>query len=171
MATYKLGPAGKIITGHVLDVAPAPLQRMLRDYDPLLYVKWNAHKRHGHGCWEIRRRPEQKAVVDVVEYKGMSFVRLEYDELDIISHVLDVPYLNYQVLEKLKSMDIANADVSKAYWLDHMDSKAKSLNEEARAKAKAEMLYELKQHRREMQEYKDAVASGLNPAQIADYWK
>ena len=89
MPRFEIAPVGKISQGHVLDVAKGPFERALKDYDPLLYVRWNPKKVRGHGCWEIRRKPEMKGVREVVEFQGMSFVVIEHCELDIVSPNLE----------------------------------------------------------------------------------
>jgi hypothetical protein len=163
---FNHAPSGKIITGHVLDVAVAPLERALKDYDKLLYVKWNPRKMRGWGMWEIRRRPENKSIVDVAEFKGMSIVRLEYDELEIINHVLDVPYLNYDVITKLQAMDRWNDK----YWAANLDYNEAVHRDEGERKNRKELIYGMKQYKKEIREFKEAVLSGHNPAEIAKAW-
>ncbi len=164
----KTGPTGKLVRGHVLDVAKHGLERMLKDYDPQLYVKWNPKKLNGWGVWEVRRRPSMKVVSDIVEFQGASYVRIDWFENDIESHILDVPYLNYDVLTKLKSMDMWNQN--QQYFVDMLESREASHRANEEAKNRADMQYRAKQYKNEFRAFKEAVCSGLNPAEIANYW-
>lgn len=166
---YKIGPVGRLAVGHVLDVAKAPLERMLQDYDAQLYLKWNASKCYGWGCWEVRRRPNQKSIKDVVEYKGMSFVQIDYVENNFESHVMDVAYLNYDCLTRLRAMDLWNEN--QKYFVDNLESREATHVAEQKAKAKAEMLYHAKQEKNLIREYREAILSGTNPADLAKFWK
>ena len=102
-----VNPTGSTIRGHVLDSALKPLEQRLKDYDPQLYIKWNPKKLHGWGCWELRRKPEQKTVrpEDVVVFQGNTFVCPKYHELNLVDHVMDIPFLNYSIVKKLEKMD------------------------------------------------------------------
>lgn len=175
MSRITVGPAGSIIKGHVLDCAAAPVERALRAHDAQLYVKWNPRKLHGHGVWEVRRRPDTKSVLpeDVIVFKKNTFVFPKYHELDIVNHVLDVPFLNYNVVSKIKSMDA---------WSEKFGERGKNFAKEAEyieakydEKTEDDFLkereYNLKQMKSEIRWLKEYVASGGNPARIADYWK
>lgn len=170
-----LGPVGSVSKGHVLDCAKAPLEQTLRDYDPLLYVRWNARKLKGNGCWEIRRKSEQKTLrpSDIWSGYGITIAYPKYHEIDLVNHVLDVAFLNYNVLTKLKSMDAWNMKdmgekgknfVKQAEYLE-----AKHL-EKIEDKAVNELEYNIKQHKSQIRDFKEFINSGGNPYRLADHW-
>lgn len=169
VSKYKTGPTGRISTGHVLDVARAPLQRMLSDYDNQLYVKWNGRKLGGWGCWELRRRPNKKSIKDVIEHEGSSFVVVDYVENDFESHILDLPYLNYEVMLRLKAMDTWSENL--AYYVDRLESAERTHQEEQKLKNYAEMRYHARQEMKAIRDYREAIRSGMNPAEIVKFWK
>ena len=168
MSQVLVSPTGKLIQGNVLDVARKPFERALRDYDKQLYVKWNPKKLHGWGCWEIRRRPDSKQVVDITEFQGTSFVHIEYNEVDVIHHVLDASFLNYDQLRKLKSIDT----FTKGYkeWISDLEYWEKKQEEKELAAARAARDYAAKQFKHEIKDFKEMISSGLNPALLADVW-
>lgn len=164
-----IGPTGKTVRGGVLDVSLTALSQKLRDYDPLLYVRWNPKKKAGRGCWEIRRRPEKKCVTGVYEWEGATYCTVGYKEIDIVNHVLDVDVLHYNVLVKLREMDTFTDGYQN--WLTKLHSDEKSSAVAAQAKAKTEMQYTAKQFKHEIKDFRELIASGINPALIADHWK
>lgn len=170
MAKIWVGPTGKLVQGHVLDASKTSLEEKLRDYDKQLYLKWNPKKLKGWGCWEIRRLPEKKSIKEVLRYKGASYVVLEFQELNLVNHVLDVGYINYDLVRKLKSMDmwVKHKDGT-TFAHDHEYQEAK-LMEAADKKALENTAYMAKQHKREINDFKELILSGMNPARIADYW-
>lgn len=174
MAKFVMGPTGSSIRGHVLDCAVAPLERALKSYDSQLYVHWNPRKLRGWGCWQVRWKPEAKTVreEDIVVFNGNTYVCPQYHENNFNNHVIDVPFLNYDIINKIKKMDA---------WV-HYGYKGKDLGREVDyieakydEKVEDEMIkereYNLKQMRSEIRWLKEYVASGGNPARIADYWK
>jgi hypothetical protein len=66
-------PLGKLIEGHVLDVNKRGFERVLRDLDDRLYVRWNPRKIKGHGCWEIRRAPGVYTAIHQATYQGTDY--------------------------------------------------------------------------------------------------
>ncbi len=189
----KMGPMGKLIKGHVLDCSVKPFERALKDYWAPLYVKWNPNKLRGHGCYEIRFKPEVKTVRkaqpekrnklgllvreaipgDVYEFDGFTIAYPKYHENDLINHVMDVPFLNYSVLEKLKKMDMWETEgmgekgknfVKQAEYLE-----AKH-DEQLEEKMTTELQYGLKQLKPEIKAFKEYVHRNGNPYRIADYW-
>ena len=168
--TVQMAPMGKLIQGHVLDVAKAPLERALKDHDSQLYVKWNSKKLKGHGVWEIRRRPATKSVVDIVPAPGGGeIVVIDWEELDIINHVMDLPYLNYLAVTKIKAMDTWAGN--RNYWADQLESKEAAHVAEGRERAKQEMRLKAREYKKEIRDFKEMILSGLNPAEIGRYWK
>lgn len=192
MLNISIKPTGNLIKGNVLDASVGPLVERLRDYDPLLFVRWDPRKLRGWGCWSVMRQPEMKTVKrsqnpimlqtgkivppvqgDIYEFEGFTILDPKFHEMSLINHVLDVPYLNYQILDKLKEMDMWNqegggykgknitkmADYNNAKHLDKVEDKALK-----------DLEYNLKQFGSEIKWFKDYVASGGNPDRIADYW-
>ena len=163
-----MGPTGSIIKGHVLDVNKKSFTEALRAYDPLLYVKWNPRKLGRHGCWEIRRKPECTTAVDYTEYEGITIFKVDYQEYDLINHVLDCAFLNYDQLRKIKSID--TFAVGPKNWLDNLDrseATVKAAREEAALKARS---YASKHFKAEIGAFKEHVLSGGNPHLIGALW-
>ncbi len=185
-------PTGKLNQGTVLDCSVKPFERMLKAYDSQLYVVWNQKKLKGWGTWEVRWRPELKSVRqsehpeylqtgalrppvqgDIYEFEGFTIVYPKYHENKFNNHVMDVPYLNYSVLTKIKQMDL---------WAkEELGYKAKKLTQEldyGEAKymekvednAIKELDYNLKQHKSEIRWFREYVNSGQNPYRLADNW-
>lgn len=169
MGLIKLSPTGKLSTGHVLDVSKGPFERALKDYDSLLYVAWNADKLKGWGCWEIKRRPALKSVVYRETFEGNTYSVLDYDENPLINHVLDCAFLNYDQLRKIKEMDIW-VNGNPAHFVDNLESRERSHVENENRKNREELRYMGKQIRNEMKDFKDMIAGGLNPAELANHW-
>lgn len=169
MSKVWLAPTGRLSTGHVLDVARAPFERALRDLDALLYVRWNPKKLKGWGAWEIRRAPAEKSVVEMATYKGQTIVRLEYLENDMVHHVLDCAFLNYDQIRKLKEMD-TYAYGSASAWQDALESRARDRKAEQALKAKDQLKHLAKEFKSEIRDFKEYVNSGNNPHRIAEYW-
>lgn len=170
MAKLWLGPVGQVSKGHVLDVAEKPFVRALKDYDKQLYVKWNPKKLKGHGCWEIRRRPDMKSVKEVIAFKGNTYTVVEYRENNLIHHVLDCAFLNYDQLRKIQEMDVF-ANPTGRHVVDEIEHQEREYAEAQRQKAAEATKYAIKHYRKEMKDFKEMVQSGLNPASIARYWE
>ena len=165
-----LGPTGKVSQGHVLDCAMGPLKEKLRDLDEQLYIKWNPKKLKGWGLWEVRRRPNYKMVKETVEFGGNTYHQIDYIENNFEHHILDVPFLNYDIITKLKQIDTwANSDKGRNFN-DQMDSKAASFEEAGKAKALAERQYELKQQKSMVRDLMDYTLGGGDPSLIAHHW-
>lgn len=165
-------PTGNTIRGHVLDVSVDPLEQALRDYDPQLYVKWNPKKLKGWGCWEVRRKPESMVVTssDVHDLGDYSISTPRYKELDVVNHVMDVPYLNYLILKKIHRMDIwALSHRGKNFVKDAEYAEAK-YDEKLDEKSAKELEYNLKQMKHEIRYFREYVLSGGNPYRLADHW-
>jgi hypothetical protein len=165
----RVGALGNLIQGHVLDVNKNSFERTLKDYDELLYVKWNPKKLKGHGCWEIRRRPEYKSVVDAVKVGNVTISRLEYCEVDLVNHVLDCAFLNYDQLNKIKSMDTTNTN--QKFFVDELEHREAVARQLKQDKAIENRRYMAKQYKREIADFKEFVAAGNSPDHaISQYW-
>lgn len=166
----KVGPVGAVSRGHVLDTSVKPFEAALKAYDPYLYVKWNPKKLKGHGCWEIRRSPEKKRPVEVYEMDGFTLVRAEYKENNILNHVLDCGYLNYDALRKIKEMDTW----SDSHWVHDIDYLESKKREKIQVDAIEELKYAIRYNRKAFQDYMELVKSGMSPHQIltqGDKWE
>lgn len=165
-----MGPTGSVIKGHVLDNSRVPLERKMREYDPQLYVRWNPKKLKGYGCWEVRRRPEFKRAKEVVYHKGNTLVVLDYIENGFENHLLDVAYLNYNIITELKRIDTWQESYKAKDFGHTLEYKEAKRQEELEAKAEAEKDYALKQNKTKVRDLMAFVNEGGNPARIADYW-
>lgn len=174
-----IGPTGNVVRGDVLDVSKAGLEAALKAYDKQLYVKWNPKKCRGHGCWEVRRKPDEKSMIFQGEFQGKKFYSLEYKELDIISHVMDSAFLSYEIVTKIKGMDQwqksgmrHRSDYEKA-----SEYVGEALANEQKNQAKAEQdlfkeaVYGMKQEKRAMRELREIIGRGENPNNLAKFWK
>lgn len=153
---------GKVIEGHVLDCNKKYLEKALQHYDKQLYLKWNPEKNSGTGVWEVRRRPNEKTAVPKWELNGRIFFNLEYKELDVINHVMDVPVLNYEILKRIREMDCWN---TKDYVkdLEYQEDKAK---DKEYSKNREELRYQIKHHRKAMQDFQELLKSGRDPLEF-----
>ena len=165
-----LAPSGNVIRGHVLDCSVAGLTRALKDLDSTLYVKWNPKKLKKWGLWEVRRRPEYKSVKDIIEFNGATYAVVDYVENNFENHIIDVPFLNYSLIEKLKSMDTWAMSPRGRQYLDDMESRRASFVERENEKAMQERNYELRQRKTQIRELMDYTLSGGDPSRIAHYW-
>ena len=148
------GPTGNLIKGHVLDCNLEHMQQALKDLDDLLYIKWNPKKLKGWGCWEIRRRPNEKRPVAVYDLDGNTLVRAEYVENPLVNHILDCAFLNYDVIRKLKTMDTWNKD----HWIHDPDYHIAKAQEKAEDKAVDAMNYAIKQNKRAIRDFMELLS-------------
>ncbi len=165
MAKVWLGATGTICKGHVLDVNKRAFEETLRSYDPQLYVAWNSRKLKGWGCWEIRRAPTKMTAIHEATYQGMAIVRLDYIEHNIVSHILDCAFLNYDAVRKLKEMDTWG----KKDWAANLEYEEERKIEKGMAESQAELKYAARHYKKEIRDLKDALLSGTNPHQIVKH--
>ena len=173
-----VGPTGALIKGDVLDVNVRTLERLVKSYDDLLYFKWNPKKRFGMGVWELRRRPAHKSVTQTLCLNGQTYHVLDYKEQDLENHVWDLPHLGYDLLQRLKEADqflMCNYEVGKELRVsrhnDYMMKKARQVKEEAKAKARADMMYNLKQDKGIIKDFQEKLLSGVDPNHLMRFWK
>lgn len=150
---------GKVVEGHVLDVNKKHFLEKLQQYDPLLYVKWNSEKNQGNGCWEIRRRPSKLTPIYEGEWQGQKLFRLEYVEQDLIHHVLDVQFLNYNVLNKLKEMDTWTSKT----WVEDLDYEAERLKDKQETREREHWRSVIRDNRKYFKDLQEQVKSGYDP--------
>ncbi len=165
-----LGPVGKVSKGHVLDVNERQFTRALQDYDPFLYVTWNPSKMRGHGCWEIRRKPEFNSAIDVAELDACFIIKLGAYENNLVHHILDCAFLNYDQLRKIQEMDTWRYGDAKT-WQDlveqkTLDRQAHELSQGMKRRAEA-----AKTFKKQIKAFKEYILSGGNPHAIANYWE
>lgn len=96
----------KLVTGHVLDSSVKGVESAIKFYDPLCYLKWNPDKVKGHGCWELRRRPAEKKVLEVVSYGGMDIQILGYKEYNWVHCIQDFAFCNYNIVNWMRDADL-----------------------------------------------------------------
>jgi len=165
----RVGPVGRVASGHVLDCNKRGFDQALRAYDPMLYTVWNPKKCKGHGCWEIRRRPEFNSAVDVVEYEGAIIIKVGPHEVDLVHQVLDCGFLNYDALRKLKEMDAWQYGTTSQY-LDLMDRKTQDKKEQELSDQVAYRRDAARYFKKQIRALKQFVLDGGNPHEIADFW-
>lgn len=155
-------PSGNIVKGHVLDCDKGALERALKFYDKQLYLKWNPQKRGGYGCWEIRRKPEELTPVYKGDLNDQPLYVMEPKELDLVHHVLDLPFLSFKALDKIKQMDAWNDK----YWVKNFEYNERQVVDEQNRKAREEMRYNIKQHKKQWLDLMELVSQGHNPGRL-----
>ncbi len=173
--TYQ-GPSGNTIRGHVLDCNKKHFEAALQAYDPLLYVKWNPNKLQRWGCWEIRRKPEFLTCIDIVEYQGKIIQVTGPYENDLVHHVLDCAFLNYDQLRKLKEMDTfqygGNGTVEAARkWREERERRHQYQKELAKEHGLRRRKEAMRTFKKEIQAFKEYVKEGKNPHLLGQYWE
>lgn len=164
-----MGPTGNLIRGHVLDVDEKLFNEALRFYDKQLYTKWNPKKCAGWGCWEIRRRPEYNSCLDISEFDGQLIFKVGPKEYDMVHHVMDCAFLNYDQLRKLKEMDTWVHGNSTQYQ-DEVERRTRTREQREQEKKLKERKYLANHYRAEIRAFQQMLKDGTNPAVIAQYW-
>lgn len=160
---FEIAPTGKIIKGHVFDVNPRQFTEKLKQYDPHLYVKWNSKKLKGWGCWEIRRATTEYRITNIADISPTErILKLDYPEIDIVNHVLDCAFLNYDAIRKLKEMDTFRKD----HFIHTLEADEATRKKEIKAKAREELKYAIRHNKSLVKKAKDLVESGVNPAEL-----
>ncbi len=164
-------PTGRAIKGHVLDVSVRPFVQAMRFSlcDPYLYVKWNPEKMRGWGCWEIRRAPQFNSALDIAEFDEKLIFKVGPKEYDLVHHVLDCAFLNYDAIRKLKEMDTWQHGTT-AQYLDKQESMTDARLERQVQQRQKEVAYAAKHYKAEIKAFQDALRDGVNPHAIAAYW-
>ncbi len=172
-----VGPTGNLIQGSIFDVSKTKLESLLKRYDEQLYLKWNTKKAAGRGCWELRRRPLNKVVVDSYDMGDYTISRLEYKEIDVENHIWDLPALSYSLLDRLKACDIWDRvdyqgksgrvekftrDMEQNYY-DHKGRQAE--------KAHDDLMYGVLQDKKILKDFQERIVSGVDPRHLLRYWK
>jgi hypothetical protein len=165
-----VGPVGKISVGHVLDCNKDRFEEALRNYDPMLYVRWNPKKMRGHGCWEIRRRPEFNCALDIAELdETTALVKVGPREIDIVHHVLDCAFLNYDQIRKLKEMDTRQyGDVNQ--WQELVARKTQERQDLEWSQGMKRRSEAIRTFRRQINEFRQYILNGGNPHMIGQFW-
>jgi hypothetical protein len=172
---------GNVVKGDVHDCKKAYVERALKAYDTQLYLKWNPLKTilpngktyfmpppgeywrgFGRGCWELRRRPNEKTAVPTWELGDSIVFSLEYLETDVIHCVKDFQYLNYDIVKWVSDNDTWKFQ-NWAHDLEYREDQ--SYNKELDA-SQADLKYAIKQERRAMRAFQDELKSGKSPLEF-----
>lgn len=176
MKKNSIGPTGKLIRGHVLDVNKTSLEQALRRYEPRLYLHWNPLKRGGWGCYELRLRPEKKYAVPYGPFMGGQLYVAEYHEIEGEAHVRDVDVLSYDLVKWVSEADtwkyFGGADEHKKRMQQILlfEKREAERKQAEQDKAREDLMYNMMQHKTMIRQYKDLILSGVNPAAIASAW-
>lgn len=170
-----MGPTGNLIRGHVLDCEKKGFDEALQFYDKLLYSKWNPAKYAGRGCWEIRRKPEFNTALDVCEWEGNLIFRVGPHESELVHHILDTQFLNYDILRYLKQQDTfqyGGDDPAKAAikWQEERDRQTQAAQDAAKEHGMKMRREASKTFKNEIRAFKQFVREGGNPHLIAQHW-
>lgn len=163
-----MGPTGTVIKGHVLDCSVKGIERVLKDYDSQLYIRWNPNKIKRWGCWEVRRKPNAKSVKEITPIPGGAIKVIDYVEWDVENNIMDIAFLNYEIMTKLKAMDTWNENQS--FFVDRMEAKEQEHNEKIKKAANDELRYTARQIKSSVNSLQEMIRSGFNPAELADHW-
>lgn len=166
---FSMKPTGNLIKGHVLDVNEALFNEALRFYDKQLYTKWNPNKLHGWGCWEIRRRPEFNTALDVAEFEGNLIFKVGPKEYDMVHHVLDCSFLNYDAIRKLREIDCWQYGTAEQYQ-DEVARRTRDRREKEQLAVQKERTYMVRHYKSEIRSFMEAIKGGANPYAIAQHW-
>lgn len=165
-----VGPVGKISKGHVLDVNVKSFTRALKAYDPMLYVTWNPKKMRGHGCWEIRRKPEFNSTLDIAELdEDTAIIQVGPRENVLVHHVLDCAFLNYDQLRKLKEMDTFQYGNASQYQ-DLVERKTRDRREADKEAGMRRRRDAARTFKKQIRALKQFILDGGNPHLIAQFW-
>ncbi len=166
----KVGPVGKVSVGHVLDCNKERFEKALQAYDPMLYVRWNPKKMKGHGCWEIRRRPEFNCALDVAELdEKTALVKVGPREIDVVHHVLDCAFLNYDQLRKIKEMDTYQYGDAKQ-WQELVERKGRDKKELEASQGMQRRREAIRTFRKQINAFREYILNGGNPHNIGKFW-
>jgi len=176
----ELGPTGKSIQGDVLDVNQKSLEHMLRLYEPRLYIKWNPLKRGGRGCYELRLRPEKKYAVPHGEFMGGQLFVAQEHEIEGEAHMFDLPYLGYDLLDRVKEGDTwaifgrpdesVSHQARKDQWITSIEQAEKKRKEDLEKKNRDEAIYHFTQYKGALRDFRSSILSGMNPAELIRHW-
>lgn len=158
-------PPGSLIEGHLFDVDKVEFEKALKAYDSSLYVYWNSKKLKGAGCWEIRRK-SRIYVTDQEEIGQRNYLIANEHYDPQVDHVLDVCFLNYDQIRKIREMDVAHI----ADYAAHVEKLEREYKEKAKERGQAAIKDVVSQFGREISQLQAALRDGLNPAEIARYW-
>jgi len=166
----EMAPAGRLVEGHVLDCNRKTFEKALRAYDPMLYVKWNPKKLGKHGCWEIRRRPEFNSALDIAELGDINIVKVGPYEIDLVHHVLDCAFLNYDQLRKIQEMDTKQYGDAKQ-WQDTIERKSRDRQELEKSKGMQRRREAIRTFRKQINAFREYILNGGNPHMIGAFWE
>lgn len=158
---------GNVIIGHTLDCRHAPIERWLKNYDSQLYIKWNARKNGGMGCWEVRRRPTKKTIVVHYDLPELQLLEAKYVESDLVHHVLDAKVLDWRIPQRIYDMDtFRHKD-----WVSKREYEGALHVDKQERKSREELKYAIKQHSRIFRDWATEVAKGQNPGKVLNQFR
>lgn len=180
MAKYEIGPTGHIVHGNLFDVKKESLERLVRSYEPRLYIKWNPKKRGGYGCYELRLRPEKKYAVPYGDFMGGKLFVAEEHEIEGEAHVYDLPVLSYSLLQKLRDGDtwriFGRPDDTVAHqarkdqFIKELEQRERQAREDEERRLREEAIYHFTQYKSAIGDFRESILSGWNPAEMAKAW-
>ena len=170
-----MGPTGNLIKGHVLDVNQKAFDEALQFYDRQLYSKWNGSKFHGRGAWEIRRRPEFNTALDVCEYQGQLIFKVGPYESEMVHHILDTQFLNYDILRYLKQQDTfqyggKTPQEAAVKWQEERERRTRDAQEKAKEHGMKLRADATRSFKGEIAAFREYLRDGGNPHLIAAHW-
>lgn len=151
---------GYTVKGHVLDVSKRVLEKMLKNYDSQLFLHWNPWKKTAqNGTWEVRRKPDIKLLTYCGEFEGQDMYAYEYKYNSFLDHVMDLPILRYDCLDKIKSMDKWSNTNWETEWDDHI----KSLKDNEEKKKWDNIRASIREDKKYWKQLQEATLSGYDP--------
>lgn len=155
----ELGPTGHVVEGSIFDVNKKHLERLLKNYDKQLYLKWNPTKNKGMGIWELRRKSDFKVISFQGNLNGSPLYSIDYKEDSFNNHVKDFDILRYDIIDWLKKHDVwENKDI-----FEKADDALKAKEEAAEKRKWDNIRASIREDKKYWGEFKDYVTSGYNP--------
>lgn len=153
---------GNSVKGSVFDCNRKSFERLLKEEDPNLFLVWNPTKNSGFGCWQIWINPLQKSLVHKADYEGNSISSIEYRFIPVEHHIMDLPVLDYSVIEKLKKSRVTVEDIM------YQDYEARRKLQKEKDSYLDDRKHAIKQTKQYWKAFKDHVQSGYNPMWFFD---
>ncbi len=149
---------GSVVQGSIFDCSKHGLEKALKAYDKYLYLKWNPVKNKGKGKWEIRRKT-QLPIITKYTVDNTEIVAYEYKESNLINHVLDLEYLTYDCLAKLRTMDAWE----NKNWAEDRDVIRQQMIDKQESDKWDNIRHSIKQDKKYWKQLQEATLSGYDP--------
>jgi hypothetical protein len=168
---------GWIVRGSVFDSNPRRISRELRDYDPKLRLIWNPDSLEGVGRWELHWSPSWTVWAHEGDLDWTSALysmrKLEATKKTLLNlrddkgEVMNLKYLPCNILEEIKARDswarvkdqTEAAEALEKHYTDQEEAEEKRVMDQIRRETRDQ----LREERKILKDYKDFVASGVNP--------